>query len=159
MAYEFLKINRLRYRVRKITMEFIKEYEESGSFEKNILVIVSADLHDACGFVFSVSNIGDVDFKNVVICYEDFLLWAENFMCDTTHMPESWQRIPGEPIVIKSLSAGETVRIIRKGYGDQDKFDGRSVQYVKLKYELSCGILVEKNICVIVDLPNVRNRY
>lgn len=157
MPYEFLKINRLKYKVRKFTVECLKEKERDGRFEGGILVIISADQNDDCGYLFSITNTGDLDFNDVDINY-DFLLDAWHFGYGghgSTYC--KIKKIEGELLFLKHLAPGETVQVVRKGYGCHQQFVGNRVDYVRLEYKTVAQELIRKELAVIVDLPGAKD--
>ena len=157
MPYEFLKINRLKYKVRKFTVECLKEKERDGCFEGRILVIISADQNDDCGYLFSITNTGDLDFNDVVIDY-DFLLDAWHFGYGghgSVYVKK--KKIEGELLFLNHLAPGETVQVVRKGYGCHQQFVGNRVDYVRLEYRTTDQELIKKELAVIVDLPGAKD--
>ena len=157
MAYEFLKINRLKYKVRKITVEWLKERERDGLLEGGILVIVSADQNDDCGYLFFIENTGNLDFNDVAINY-DFLLdaWHFGYGGHGSRYVDK-QKIEGEPLFINHLKSGEAVQMVRKGYGSHQRFVGHRVDYVRLEYRTDDQKLIKKELAVIVDLPGAKD--
>lgn len=145
----------------EIFLQAIEEAERE--FQKrrvpDLLISVSADATSQAHYLISVTNTGARTFEDLRVKYEAFLLDAESFGLDTTHMPSELARRPGEPLLIRTLVPGQTVQEVRKGYGAQEDYDGFSEYRVELEYRAEGRTFVQHDrqwANVVVNLPNAR---
>ena len=99
-------------------------------------IVVSPCATDRCSYVITVNNNGPHTYRNLLVRYESLLLDAGNFGLDTTHMPHEMARNPGAPIEIAVVAPGESVQVVRTGYGLHDEYDGYHETTVDLEYRL-----------------------
>lgn len=60
-------------------------------------------------------------------------------------------------LFLNHLAPGETVQVVRKGYGCHQQFVGNRVDYVRLEYRTTDQELIKKELAVIVDLPGAKD--
>lgn len=120
--------------------------------------ISAADASD-CHYRISVTNTGKRRYGKLFLGYHDVLLYAERFSIDTTHMPREEWYIDGEPVFIEALEPGQTVQVVRSGYGTHGRYDGPRQAQIMLVYESEgrTAALTDRRWCyAIVKLPNAR---
>jgi hypothetical protein len=125
----------------------------------DLQVQVSAVAGEPRHYRVSVHNSGERTFQDLRIRYEPILLEAERFGLDATHMPTASASIPGEPIVIDSLAAGETVDVVRQGYGEHARYDGPRDAQVMLEFRAGQETFRSEDrrwTSAVVDLPRAR---
>lgn len=89
-----------------------------------LAVRIAPDASGPNRYAITVTNRGARAFEALRVHYEALLLFAEHFGLDTTHMPDDMARIAGEPLLIDSLPAGQSVTLVRPGYATRDRYDG-----------------------------------
>jgi hypothetical protein len=125
----------------------------------DIEVTISAANDGPRFYNIDIENSGPSRFTDIDVDYRRILLWAERFSLDTTHMPKEHCYISGEPIHVDRLDAGQRVRLVRKGHGTHDRYDGPKVQRAVITFTRadSRATADDKRWCnVIVQLPNAR---
>jgi hypothetical protein len=123
-------------------------------------IVVSPYATDPASYVITVNNNGSHTYRKLLVRYEALLLYAGNFGLDTTHMPDKEARKPGGPIEIAVVSPGESVQVVRTGYGLHDEYDGPHETAVDLEYRLESKTFAtdDRRWCqVTVNLRNARS--
>jgi hypothetical protein len=134
--------------------------EFEGRRAAGLSIVVSPCTGDRTAYVIAVRNVGPNTYQNVRVSYEPLLLNAGNFGLDTTHMPSQVARKVAEIVEFPSIAPGQSVHVVRPGYGPHDQYDGPRETAVDLDFQLD-GTKFSANDRawseVSVDLPNARS--
>lgn len=123
-------------------------------------VRIAAEHSDPYSYLITVANPGRRSFRKLRVNFRNVLLYAESFSLDTTHMPAEMQYSPGEPLLIDVLDPGQSIRVVREGYGTHERYDQFALMPVELEFEVDGGVfgVAEGRWCeAVVDLPNARS--
>ena len=123
----------------------------------DLSITVTADKSAPDRYALAITNRGTQTYKALRVHYEPLLLHAESFGLDTTHMPADQAWIAGEPMIVDTLEPGTTARMVRKGFGSHDRFDGLRETVMDLEYRLGLKTVSSREqrwAEVTVDLPN-----
>lgn len=125
-------------------------------------VTITAVLESENLYKVSISNAGTIAHENIRIRYEIFILWAENFGLDTTHVPLHAQFSTEEPIIIEALPPNTTIEFQRTGCNLHRSYRGprHSEIYITGSTEQFEGFPLNNfNWCdITVDLPNASGK-
>jgi hypothetical protein len=108
-------------------------------------------------YLVSVKNLGDDKYTDLSIPYENILLSAYNFGRESYGMLPDNEFKSGEPILIKSLEAGQNLFFERPGYDSHLTYDAHRSQSLLLTFVRSGKSFTKEyqRWChVVVDLPN-----
>jgi len=142
----------------EILVELHKEDEARKT--KDIEITVSPSATSKYHYLIAVNNKSTMALKNVRIFYEPFILDAENFGTDTTHMPTEDASVHDEPVLIESINKNETIKFVRKGWGSHEKYDGPKKCAIEVGFPVDGKMPERKDRkwCLAkMALPNARN--
>lgn len=127
---------------------------------KDIEVKVSSSTTSKHHYLLTIKNTGRIRLNNIRIFYEPFILDAESFGVDTTHMPDNIATIHDDPIIIESLRENETITFERKGWGAHEDYVGPKRGAMEIGFVANGDIPERKDrkFCLAkMALPNARN--
>ena len=142
----------------EMLMEAYKK--EQSRKTKDIEVKVSSSTTSKRHYLLTIKNTGRIRLNNIRIFYEPFILDAECFGVDTTHMPDQHVTIHEEPITIESLSENETITFERKGWGAYEDYVGPKRGAMEIGFVANGEIPERKDrkFCLAkMELPNARS--
>lgn len=111
-------------------------------------------------YLLTIKNNGQIRLNNIRIFYEPFILDAESFGVDTTHMPDKIATIHDDPIIIESLRENETITFERKGWGTHEDYVGPKRGAMEIGFVTNEEIPERKDrkFCLAkMELPNARS--
>jgi hypothetical protein len=121
--------------------------EFEGRRAAGLSIVVSPGTGDRTAYVIAVRNVGPNTYQNVRVRYEPLLLNAGNFGLDTTHMPSDVARKVAEIVEFPSIAPGQSVHVVRPGYGPHDQYDGpRTTVKVRWRGELRSGLFLHAHL-------------
>jgi hypothetical protein len=122
-----------------------------------IEVRVSPVGEDPYPYNIDIENTGTSCFTDIDIDCRDILFWTDRFGLDTTHMPAERCYVSGDALHVDRLDAGQTVRLVRRGYGPHGRYDRPQTCQANITFSHGgCRVTADEWRCclVSVQLPN-----